>query len=199
MTVHRHGYRVIAGLAAVFLLGVSQTGAAQEPPVAAEDAVRGFVARVEAYARLHQRLEAPLPPIGTTADRLSRLVNRRYLASAIRSARRDAKRGDIFTSDVADVLRLRLTEGLTAAERAALISSPGGEADVAGTAVVYEPFREEESCGVPLRLLEQLPPLPGDIQYRILGSSLVLWDLHADIVIDVLPDAFRAPFHVSSR
>ncbi len=64
---------------------------------------------------------------------------------------------------------------------------------------VNEPFREEESYAVPPRLLEQLPPLPGDIQYRILGSGLVLWDVHADIIIDVLPDAFRAPSHVSSK
>jgi len=198
MTARCHGYRVIAGLAAVFLLGVGQIRAAQEPPVAAEDAVRGFVARVEAYTWLHERLEGPLPPIETTADPLSRLMNRRYLASAIRAARRYAKPGDILTPDVADVLRTRLAEGLAAAETAALIGSLG-DGSATASAIVNEPFREEESCGVPPRLLEQLPPLPGDIQYRILGSSLVLWDVHADIVIDVLPDAFRAPSHVSSR
>ncbi len=198
MTVRRHGCRVIASVAAAFFLGVWQIRAAQEPAVAAEDAVRSFVARVEAYARLHQRLEAPLPPL-EGADPLSRLVNRRYLAAAIRVARRHAKQGDVLTPDVAEVLRQRLTEGLSATERAALIPSRGGEADMAGAAVVNEPFREEESCAVPARLLERLPPLPEGVLYRILGSGLVLWDVHADIVIDVLPDAFRAPSHVSSR
>ena len=198
MTARRHGYRVIASVAGVFL-GVCEMRAAQEPPEAADAALRAFVGRVEAYARLHQRLEAPLPPIETTADPLSRLMNRRYLASAIRAARRHAKPGDIFTPDVADVVRKRLAEGLPAAETAALIGSLGDGSEMAGAAVVNEPFREEESDALPPQLLEQLPPLPGGIQYRVFGSGLVLWDVHADIVIDVLPDAFRAPSPVSSR
>jgi hypothetical protein len=197
MSARHHGYRVLATLAAVFLLGVCQAGAAQEPPAASDgDALRAFVSRVEAYARLHQRLEAPLPPFEATGDPFSRLVNRRYLASAIRAARRHAKEGDIFTPDVTDMFRRRLTQVLPVADMTALIASLGDESGPPDAAVVNEPFHEEASHAVPPLLLQALPPLPGGIEYRVLGSDLVLWDVPADIVIDVLPDAFRAPSYV---
>jgi hypothetical protein len=40
-------------------------------------------------------------------------------------------------------------------------------------------------------LLHHLPALPSEMEYRIINGSLVLLDVHADIVIDILPDAFR--------
>ena len=43
---------------------------------------------------------------------------------------------------------------------------------------------------VPPQLLSALPPIPGELQYRIVGHALVLWDHHADLIVDVLPDAF---------
>jgi hypothetical protein len=48
--------------------------------------------------------------------------------------------------------------------------------------------------GVPLsfmppRLLASLPPLPPEVQYRFIGRSLVLWDVHANLIVDFLPGA----------
>ena len=42
---------------------------------------------------------------------------------------------------------------------------------------------------MPVILLHQLPPLPEDVEYRWLDRDLVLWDIHADLIIDFLPDA----------
>jgi hypothetical protein len=36
------------------------------------------------------------------------------------------------------------------------------------------------------------PELPEDVEYRIVNHDLVLWDIHADLVVDFLPNAFRA-------
>jgi hypothetical protein len=185
---------VIVTFAAAFLLGACQAEAAQSPPPVGAAALDAFMSRVEAYARLHQRLEAPFPPIDSTADSLSRLLNRQYLASAIRAARRHAKEGDIFTPDVADMFRTRVAKVTAGLEMAMALDQAGEESWPA--AVVNEPFREETSQPVPPLLLEALPPLPGGIEYRIVGTDLVLWDVHADIVIDVLPDAFRPPSYV---
>jgi hypothetical protein len=46
---------------------------------------------------------------------------------------------------------------------------------------------------VPGALLERLPALPPAMEYRIAGGALILWDTRAEILIDVLPDAFLAP------
>jgi hypothetical protein len=39
-------------------------------------------------------------------------------------------------------------------------------------------------------MLAVLPPLPAELQYRIVGRSLVLWDFHADLIVDIMPGAF---------
>jgi hypothetical protein len=38
-------------------------------------------------------------------------------------------------------------------------------------------------------VLQALPPLPPELHYRIVGSTLVLIDVHADLIVDVLPYA----------
>ena len=38
-------------------------------------------------------------------------------------------------------------------------------------------------------LLQTLPPLPPDLQYRIVDDDLVLIDLRASLVVDILEDA----------
>ena len=43
---------------------------------------------------------------------------------------------------------------------------------------------------VPPQLLAALPRLPAELQYRIIGNSLVLWDHHANLIVDFLPGAF---------
>ena len=44
---------------------------------------------------------------------------------------------------------------------------------------------------MPPRLLQRLPPLPPSIDYRFVGSDLVLVDTIASLVIDYLPNAVR--------
>jgi len=41
---------------------------------------------------------------------------------------------------------------------------------------------------MPARRLQVLPPTPRDIEYRPIDRDLVLLDIHADLVVDVLPD-----------
>jgi hypothetical protein len=41
-------------------------------------------------------------------------------------------------------------------------------------------------------VLAVLPALPEEVQFRFVGSDLVLVDIGADLIIDVLPDAFEA-------
>jgi hypothetical protein len=191
MSGRRHPFRVIVTFAVAVLLGAGGPSAAvQDEPGRSSGPREAFIARVEAYARLHERLEAPLPDMESTTDPLSRLVNRRYLASAIRAAHRHARAGDIFTPDVVDMFRSRLAEAMRGRDIARLIGPIDDESWAADTPVVNEPFREETSRVVPPLLLEALLPLPRGIEYRIAGSDLVLWDVHADIVIDVLTCAF---------
>lgn len=190
MTARRHG-RLIAGMTALLLL-VERAPAAAQAAAASDAALRVCVARVEAYARLRQRLVGKLPAFGVTTDALAHAVNRMYLAASIRDARRWATEGEVFTPDAADVLRSRLA---AAAFVSGLLPSQQRQMEAVGPLdiQVNEPLREEERREVPRALLDALPPLPGGIEYRIVNSDLVLWDAQADVVVDVLRDAFRRP------
>ena len=44
---------------------------------------------------------------------------------------------------------------------------------------------------VPPNLLANLPQLPEDLEYRIVGNALMLRDVHANLVIDFIPRAVR--------
>ena len=45
----------------------------------------------------------------------------------------------------------------------------------------------------PPTLLMNLPPLPKELQYRIVGSALVLYDMSSGLVVDFIPGAVPAP------
>jgi hypothetical protein len=44
----------------------------------------------------------------------------------------------------------------------------------------------------PPTLLSNLPKLPSEIEYRIVGRELVLLDTASNLIIDLLPDALPA-------
>jgi hypothetical protein len=40
-------------------------------------------------------------------------------------------------------------------------------------------------------ILNALPPLPDELQYRFVGVDLILVDIHANLVVDILRNAVR--------
>ncbi|MBI4888091.1 MAG: hypothetical protein HY824_13430 [Acidobacteria bacterium] len=150
-------------------------------------AARVFAERIERYETLRARLEEPLPPfVEPRRTPWSVMLTRRYLASAIRTARSRAQVGDFFAPPVADLFRQalaaaiheRLLEGLAGDE-------PGLSVDLA----VNEPVPAWALNDLPGSLLARLPALPPGLDYRTVNGALILWDLHAEILVDALPDA----------
>jgi hypothetical protein len=43
---------------------------------------------------------------------------------------------------------------------------------------------------IPPQLLEGLPKLPEEMEYRFVGNDLILMDTHAHIIADFVPDTF---------
>ena len=42
---------------------------------------------------------------------------------------------------------------------------------------------------MPPGLLASLPPLPPELQYRFVGRDLILWDMHAGLIVDFVANA----------
>jgi hypothetical protein len=40
-------------------------------------------------------------------------------------------------------------------------------------------------------LIDALPPLPSELQYRMVGGDLVLIDVHASVVVDILTNVLN--------
>ena len=80
---------------------------ARQGDVAADRAVvlKTFNDRIGEYAALHRRLEGPLPPLKPSTSQRSTILNRMFLASAIKTARPHAQQGDIFTAAVGRLFR----------------------------------------------------------------------------------------------
>jgi hypothetical protein len=43
---------------------------------------------------------------------------------------------------------------------------------------------------MPPELLQLFPSLPAHLEYRFIDRDLILWDSHANLIIDVIPNAF---------
>jgi hypothetical protein len=192
----------------VLFLSAWAGAAAQTPPLPAPPqsepilqdlvATQAFQQQVGEYVTLHRLLEAPLPPLWPTRD-MSRIDGAmRALALRIRTARAHAQQGDIITADVARMFRRRIATCLTGEAWAAILAErdtdeqgrpapplPQLQVNMEWPAQVPFDF-------VPPQLLLALPPLPPELQYRIIGRALVLWDHHANLIVDILPGAFAS-------
>jgi hypothetical protein len=157
-----------------------------------DPALATFNGRIADYVALHERLEGPLPPQQISSD--MRVVRQAMdaLAKEIKAARRGARRGDIFTPEVAALFRVRIAKCLPPDEMEMIITEREEEDPVRLPAIHVN---DRWPKGVPFifeppQLLSALPRIPEELQYRIVGHALVLWDHHADLIVDILPDAF---------
>lgn len=180
-----------------FVVALAAAAAAAAGPAAAQRAtdpdlpvLADFARRVREYVDLKNGAAMtllPLVPLGDPAE-----VRRRTdaLAMVIQGARRDARQGDLFTPDVARLIRRAILTGcegdyamLLALAREEL-TAPLPEASVHG--------RWPAGAPVPTMLpgvLAALPPLPGNLQYRFMSRALVLLDLDANLILDFIPNA----------
>jgi hypothetical protein len=173
-----------------------------EPVLQEIVAMQAFEERVTRYVLQHRLLEATVPPLQPTRDVRQIDMAVQALALRIRLARADARPGDLITPEAGLVFRRRIAACLTAAEWAAVLGENAAEVEeeeegvFAGPPVVLTvnmTWPEPVPFGfVPPQLLAVLPRLPDELQYRIVGNALVLWDHHANLIVDFLPEAFAA-------
>ena len=176
----------------MFVLTVLTTAAAlAQSPDPAIQAIATFENATQDYALMHRRLERQIGSIelGTPMTEINRIIHE--LAAAIRSERREAKQGDFFAPALGHVLRARINDALLEHHYTADDLRAVGRVD----GVNYERVRLQVNDTFPWVLavamfpcvIEALPPLPVELQYRIVGDHLVLIDIHASLIVDILP------------
>src|SRR5574338_109941 len=121
-----------------------------------------FTDRVTKYLELRKSLEGKLSPLPDKAEPEVITRHQRELLTALQRARSDAKPGDLFTEDVRHLIR-RLIAGALSRQGSA-----------------------------PPQALLALPRLPDEeLQYRVMGTRLLLLDSRANMVVDYMDHALR--------
>lgn len=187
-----------ASLAAALLVAFASAGYAQTPATVARvdtpdfrvqvwgDTGADFGARVRSYFELRTTLEEGLPPLTLTSNPADIWAAELALAKRIRIARREEKQGAIFSPAISAEFRNALLRVMDAKTMETILDDNPGEFshEINGT---YPKTRSYST--VPASILELLPGLPTDIQYRFLGRHLVLHDTRANVIVDRLPCA----------
>ena len=176
-------------ITAVAAVAMTAPVAAQDSASADRSARTEFIQRLDAYVALKEAARQTVLPLVTLSDVAEIQRRTQALATVIRSARSQARQGDIFTPEMAQVVRRAIREGCEGdylglvaliREEAATVPAPG----------IHD--RWPPALPVPTMLpqiLAALPPLPAGLQYRFMNTALVLVDIDANLIIDFVADA----------
>jgi len=149
-----------------------------------------FTRRVERFSALRHTLKATLPALSNeaTPEQIDR--NQRALATLVSASRSRARSGNMFTPMAQVYIRAMLKELFTNANKKQLRQSIQDENPGPVRLVINGRYPERVPLStMPPEVLEALPPLPEDLEYRFVGDTLILLDSHAHIVIDQVPNA----------
>jgi hypothetical protein len=183
-------------LGALFLGLTSAAGAVsqtQTPPVNANAAViQDFMKRVHDYVALHKKLEDTLPKLSkkTTPEEIDR--HERALAKLIQEARERTKPGDILAPDMQRLIRT-LLQPIFAGRDGKQVKDEIMDREFKGSVKLRVNGRypdEVPISTVPPQVLEALPKLPEELEYRFIRNGLILFDPHAHIIADYMRRAF---------
>lgn len=153
-------------------------------------AIKEFNTAIAEYMAMRQRLRGEIagPVKDSTSMQLTDAAD--ALAAAIQRARPKAQVGGFFTATVATVFKRRVADAVRTENLAAVLAEIDDEGEVNGPPKIYVRLPvSAQMATMPASLLAVLPPLPKDLEYRILGSSLVLRDVDASLIIDYIPAA----------
>lgn len=166
----------------------------KSPPVNSDAAtIDAFKKRVDDYAALHRKLESTLPamPKQTTPQEVD--AHERALAKLIQQARANAKPGDIFIPPMQRLIR-RLLSPVFVGKAGEQIKAEITDKEYKGTVKLVVNGRYPDEVPVstmPPQVLATLPKLPGELEYRFVLTSLILFDPHAHIIPDFVEQAFK--------
>ena len=141
-----------------------------------------FQTRIAQYMAMRRQAEQRAPGPRVSRDRAEIDSAADALAEAIRQARPHSAPGDIFGARIAADFR-QIIQTVLRNNKPRGVNLPDAHPTVNGR------FDWNLDAVMPPFLIHALPPLPPELQYRLVGCDLVLVDIVAGLVIDVLPAA----------
>jgi hypothetical protein len=147
--------------------------------------------RLKNYVELHRKLEETLPKLPDDASPAQIDRNQRVFEKMVREARSSAKPGDIFTAEARPVIKRLLAAVFGGPDGQQLRASIMDENPVGIPVIVNARYPDQVPIStVPPEILQTLPKLTEDMEYRFVGDTLILLDAHAHTIADYITDAF---------
>ena len=149
--------------------------------------------RLAHYVELHRKLEGTLPKLPDDASAKQIDENQRKLERLVRDTRAEAKQGDIFTADAQPVIKRLLGQAFAGPGGQEMKASIMDENPVGLTLKVNARYPDNVPLStVPPEVLQTLPKLDEEMEYRFIGNRLILLDVHAHVIADFINDAIPA-------
>ena len=149
--------------------------------------------RLKQYVELHVKLEQTLPKLPKEATPQQIDKNQRALEKLVREARATAKPGDIFTPEARPVIKRLLATVFGGPDGKQLKASIMDENPVEPSTIKLTVNARYPDVvpltSVPPQVLQTLPKLTEDLEYRFVGDWLILLDTHAHVVADYIDHA----------
>jgi hypothetical protein len=184
---------IFGSLVWLFAAGVVLAQAKPGPTVNRDAAIASdFEKKIADYMKVHQQAQSGLnaPRVTDSAAKITDYQHQ--LSTRIRSLRPDAKQGNIFTPEITGLFQRLIATAMNSPEGARIRRSYK-HAEPNAIRGLKLNVNEEYPDRVPLQsmppsLLLNLPQLPKELDYRFVGHELVLRDVPANLIVDVIPD-----------
>jgi hypothetical protein len=160
----------------------ARQAAAQAP---APDGLAEFAGKITDYLGLRVDLEKGLPALSGADDPVQVRAYETTLAGRIRDARKGARQGDLFTPQATAAIRKILRQIDSGTWRMIMDANPGSFPNRVNDAYP----KDKPLSTMPPDLLARLPRLPEGLQYRFVGTDLILHDTRANLILDRIPEA----------
>jgi hypothetical protein len=147
-----------------------------------------FHKRIQAYMKVHNEAEGKVPNLKRTDDPKEISDREKALAQTIMTLRAGAQPNEIFAPEYQPYFIKIVQDDFKdrkAVDRKAMVNELPAKMKVDVNTVYPTTI---PLATFPPALLSKLPDLPPELEYRIVGRSLILRDVKANLIVDVLRD-----------
>lgn len=177
---------LVTAVSGASLLG-ADTPQSTGTPSAEAAAVKQFEDAIAKYTALRRSLRSEVagPVKNSTSSQVTSASD--ALAGAIQRARQDAHVGSIFTEPISVIIKHRIADTVQTQKLVTVLANIDDDGTGGPPPKVHLRLPiSAQMATMPPALLAVLPPLPKELEYRILGRYLVLRDVDAAIVLDYI-------------
>ncbi|MFN2502409.1 MAG: hypothetical protein ABR530_10415 [Pyrinomonadaceae bacterium] len=176
----------------VFGVGVQAQSVVAKPVLSKNDKkiFADFLKRTNRYIARREQLRTKAPPLAKEATPEQIQAFKVALQNTVRADRVNMRQGDVFTQQIAILIRKSIKDEFKGWE-ASELRKQVLESDTKGVPLkVNVPYPEtKELVQMPPTLLLNLPLLHKDLRYRFIGRNLAILDRDSSLIIDFMKDA----------